>query len=113
MGNAAVAASRIATGLVNKGMDEGRAIRIANAEGDKLMRGRADGGPATAAMRIVRQKYDVGGGVSGGDIPWFERGEERSAAYGLNMGVGAGRNDKNNQTLGSSAYVLPADVVAG
>jgi hypothetical protein len=80
----------------------------------QAMRGRADGGPANAAMRIARQKLDVGGAtVSGGDAPWFERNEERNAAYGFNMGIGGGRNDKNPGTMGSSAYVLPADVVAG
>lgn len=36
-GHAATVASKIATGLVNKGVDEGKAIRIANAAGDKAM----------------------------------------------------------------------------
>jgi uncharacterized protein YdaT len=35
-GRAAKEAAKVATGLVNKGMDEGKAIRIANAQGDKL-----------------------------------------------------------------------------
>ena len=37
-GAAADKAARMATGMVNKGMDEGKAIRIANAAGDKAMR---------------------------------------------------------------------------
>lgn len=37
-GAAANKAARMATGMVNKGMDEGKAIRIANAAGDKAMR---------------------------------------------------------------------------
>lgn len=40
-GHAASEAAKIATALVNKGMDEGKAIRIANAQGDKAM-SRAD-----------------------------------------------------------------------
>ena len=38
IGAAADKAARMATGMVNKGMDEGKAIRIANAAGDKAMR---------------------------------------------------------------------------
>lgn len=37
-GAAADKAARMATGMVNKGVDEGKAIRIANAAGDKAMR---------------------------------------------------------------------------
>ena len=81
--------------------------------GTGILSRHADGGAANHAMRIARQKYDSGGTVSGGDIPWFERGEERGATSGFTAGFGAGRNDKNNMTLGSSSYVLPADVVAG
>jgi hypothetical protein len=101
----------MATGMVNKGMDEGKAIRIASAAGDRLRH--ADGGAASHAMRIARQKYDGGGTVSGGDIPWFAKAEARGATSGFTAGFGAGRNDKNSMTLGSSSYVLPADVVAG
>ena len=36
-GHAAEVAAKVATGLVNKGMPEGQAIRIANAQGDKAM----------------------------------------------------------------------------
>lgn len=36
-GHAAEVAAKVATGLVNKGMDEGKAIRIANAQGDRAM----------------------------------------------------------------------------
>jgi len=36
-GEAASKAARMATGMVNKGIDEGKAIRIANAAGDKAM----------------------------------------------------------------------------
>lgn len=37
-GDAASEAAKMATGMVNAGMDEGKAIRIANARGDKLMK---------------------------------------------------------------------------
>ncbi len=37
-GKAASTAAKMATGMVNKGMDEGKAIRIANAKGNQLMR---------------------------------------------------------------------------
>lgn len=37
-GDAASEAAKMATGMVNEGMDEGKAIRIANAHGDKLMK---------------------------------------------------------------------------
>lgn len=33
--------------------------------------------------------------------------------YGLAIGFGGGRTDKNNVAVGSGSYVLPADVVAG
>ena len=36
-GTAANKAARMATGMINKGMPEGQAIRIANAAGDKAM----------------------------------------------------------------------------
>lgn len=36
-GAAAAKAARMATGMVKAGMDEGKAIRIANAAGDKAM----------------------------------------------------------------------------
>lgn len=37
-GHAASEAAKVATALVNKGMDEGKAIRIANAQGDRANR---------------------------------------------------------------------------
>jgi uncharacterized protein YdaT len=40
-GAAAAKAARMATGMVNAGMDEGKAIRIANAAGNKAMRKRS------------------------------------------------------------------------
>lgn len=43
-GAAASTAARMATGMVNAGMDEGKAIRIANAKGDKIQRGAKRGG---------------------------------------------------------------------
>ena len=43
-GEPAAKAARMATGMVNKGMDEGKAIRIANAAGDKAMAGKKRGG---------------------------------------------------------------------
>ena len=46
-GSAANTAARMATGMVNAGMDEGKAIRIANAHGDKMMHEHRESGGAT------------------------------------------------------------------
>jgi len=57
-----------------------------------------------------------GGGISFSEAnPWWERAEAREMdrPYGFSMGTGAGRNDKNNASVASGSYVLPADVIAG
>lgn len=50
-GAAASKAARMATGMVNEGMDEGKAIRIANAAGDKAMKLRKRGAISDKAAK--------------------------------------------------------------
>lgn len=78
---------------------------------------RADGGTTPDidhAIRIARR--DVGG-YTPPSPPYFERGAMHNVAeahpYGFTAGTGGGRTDKNDVSLGSGSYVLPADVVAG
>lgn len=56
-GNAAASAGKQATTLVNKGMDEGEAIAIANKNGDKLQAKRtAASAPRSADEHMVARK---------------------------------------------------------
>jgi hypothetical protein len=89
----------------------------------ELRSGHASGGIAdlddavARALHIVRHHAAYGGGFGGAapEIPYFERQEARdiSYPYGLSIGAGGGRTDKNNVDVGAGSYVLPADVVAG
>ena len=89
------------------------AIALANADRHP----RTDGGAAVVdrAMRVARRQF---GGVSGTlpEMPYFERSEARDIThqpYGLSLGFGGGRTDKNAVSVAANSYVLPADVVAG
>lgn len=67
--------------------------------------------PGDRAYRIARQ---AGGAMP--EVPFFERQEAYSLGhqpYGLTVGGGGGRTDKNNVAVGAGSYVLPADVVSG
>ena len=76
---------------------------------------RAAGGASDRAYRVARRQS---GGMSGmmPEVPFFERQEAYQLArgpYGLAVGTGGGRTDKNSASVASGSYVLPADVVAG
>lgn len=112
-GEAASKAASIANAILKRTGDEGLSIATAN---KYAAQHRASGGHADidAALRIAHR--DVGG-FTPPSPPYFERQEDSAIAhqrpYGFTAGVGPGRLDKNDVTLGSGAYVLPADVVAG
>lgn len=112
-GEAASKAASIANAILKRSGDDGLAIATANKYAASH---RANGGASdiSAALRIAHR--DVGG-FTPPSPPYFERQEESAIAhqhpYGFTAGVGGGRTDKNNVTLGSGSYVLPADVVAG
>lgn len=77
---------------------------------------RADGGSAAIenAIRIAKRAV---GGYTPPSPSYAERGAIREVAeahpYGFTAGTGPGRLDKNDVSVGSGSYVLPADVVAG
>ncbi len=75
---------------------------------------RADGGNIARALHIAKRDA---GGFTPPITPGYERAEERELAsakpYGFTAGVGPGRLDKNDVSVGAGSYVLPADVVAG
>lgn len=108
-GKKAEKAASIANAILRDTGDEGKAIRIANA------RVRADGG-ATDVDHALRVAHLAAGGMPPSP-PYFERQQMRQVAdakpYGFTAGSGLGRHDKNDISVGSGSYVLPADVVAG
>jgi hypothetical protein len=66
---------------------------------------KADGGSTVIdrALRLAR----------GGALQGYEKPAGQSSPYGFTAGIGGGRTDKNDMTVGGGSYVLPADVVAG
>jgi hypothetical protein len=113
-GDAASKAASIANAILKRSGDEGMAIATANKYAKNH---RANGGASDidAALRIARRDD---GGFTPPIIPGFERQEDRAISssrspYGFTVGSGPGRLDKNDVTLGSGSFVLPADVVAG
>ncbi len=109
-GERAAKAAAMANAILKRTGDEGKAIRIANA------RARADGG-GTDIDHAVRIAHRAVGGYLPPSPPYFERQQMREVAdahpYGFTAGVGGGRTDKNDISVGSGSYVLPADVVSG
>lgn len=108
-GSAASTAARMASAMVRDGMDEGKAIRIANARGDKMMH-RADGGTVGFAIG------GAPGGGFGGTSPWTERSEAREidARPGgfINSSI-AGRTDRLPLAVASDSHVIDASTVSG
>lgn len=69
------------------------------------------GSASERAYRLAR----AGGGGTGG-LSYAARQAARSLddkPYGLALGTGGGRTDKNDISVGAGSYVLPADVVSG
>lgn len=110
-GDKAAKAAAMANAILKKTGDEGKAIRIANA------RARADGGSADIEHAIRVAQRAVGGyappSPSYAQRQAMREVEEGVNPYGFTAGVGLGRHDRNNVTIGSGGYVIPADIIAG
>lgn len=89
------------------------AIAMANARRHP----RADGGTTPDIANAVRIAHRAVGGYTPPAPPYNERSAMHEMAdakpYGFTAGVGLGRHDKNDVSVGSGSYVLPADVIAG
>lgn len=108
----AAEAARQAAAILRSGAPEGIAIATANKRADRLMAERhhhTDGGTLGKALHVLHRQ--MGGMMP--EVPFFERSEAYGLRRGFISGEGSGRFDKNNVSLPSSSYILPADVIAG